>query len=119
MKQRSGRHAIGGYQLAYHYDLPLGDCTVTFAAGLLIFTRSFSPRVQTAGLDTQLCRRNSISWRAEGHGGGGRFPSRPGGRSPPNLDGGPPGPLSSWPSPGVWPITMSHVPVSSFVAVSS
>jgi ABC-type Mn2+/Zn2+ transport system permease subunit len=28
--------AVAGYKLAYAYDLPLGDCTVAFAAGLLI-----------------------------------------------------------------------------------
>jgi zinc transport system permease protein len=32
--------AICGYQLAYHYDMPLGDCTVAFAAGLLIVARA-------------------------------------------------------------------------------
>jgi ABC-type Mn2+/Zn2+ transport system permease subunit len=28
--------AIIGYRLAYRYDLPLGDCTVAFSAGLLL-----------------------------------------------------------------------------------
>jgi ABC-type Mn2+/Zn2+ transport system permease subunit len=38
--------AICGYNLAYHYDMPLGDCTVAFAAGLLVVTRGGSAAFQ-------------------------------------------------------------------------
>lgn len=32
--------AVAGYKVAYRYDFPLGDCTVAFAAGLLVITRA-------------------------------------------------------------------------------
>jgi ABC-type Mn2+/Zn2+ transport system permease subunit len=46
--------AICGYHLAYRYDMPLGDCTVAFAVGLLLLARVltsiFPPRDQTGAL---------------------------------------------------------------------
>ena len=46
--------AICGYQLAYHYDLPLGDCMVAFAAALLLVARIF--RFAFAGWSSHAAR---------------------------------------------------------------